>query len=786
MYPYPTDRKRRAQGACDFCRKKKVRCDSATRPGNICYNCQNAEVECTHNAEHKKRGPRVGTIRKHPSESVQALITAVLAEPKSYPIPDDPGVIRKMLVDLSQCVRGLERQMSRWRRTVQEISVPYPPIGSQSDSEESDSSEDVPMDDVLATSVQGFTLNNKTESPRRHFGKSSNLVLMRTAVDIKKEVIGDQPIQIVDRRPEFWTVYPWQRQILRLDQQRPLRFPSDDLLWSLIDLYFVHVHPYHPLLHRPTFITAVSHRLHIQDYGFGSVLLCVCAIASRFSKDPRNYVEGVNTENSLGWTWYQQVSQVQAVDVEPPTLYQLQHCCLSALYLKGTSMFHSTWGVIGLGIRFAQEMGVHRKQKGQPSTVQTELWRRAFWVLLGLDVLVSINFGRPRATTDDDFDLEPPIECDDDYWENEDPSQAFIQPSGVPSMMSFFICYSKLLEIAGLGHRMLFSARKLQIWKKVVPSGPHWDHKVVTELNSALNQWMSCIPEHLKWDPNREDGLFHRQSCILYCFYYWTQIQIHKQFIPRSNESSMLKFPSLAICANAGRSVVRILEVIERIDFEILPNFTSPVYVAAIVLLMSIWRNKYAIVPQDTSKDMDDVRHSLKATARYEKKYQIAGRINDALSSMIYMVELYFSGQSATRASPSDTAASVSTGSASSPDDLFGQAPNDNSSSSSSLPITSNFGDVPENSSLYHPNIHPRTAVSQNVIRPEQAYSSDFANYTAGEDHHMGVDSEYSAVNSQVTVQTLDAAVQEEDWTTFMANVDEVLQAVDTSGFSYR
>ncbi|KAJ3885771.1 fungal-specific transcription factor domain-containing protein [Lentinula edodes] len=500
--------------------------------------------------------------------------------------------------------------MSRWRHTIQEITASDSPTWFQSDSEESDSS-----DDGLATSVQGFTLNDRIESPRRHFGKSSNLVLMRMAVDMKKEVMGDQPIQIVNRRPEFWTVYPWQRQILRYDQQEPLRFPAHDLLWTLIDLYFTHVHPFFPILHRPTFIRAVSDHLHIRDHGFGSVVLCVCAIGSRFSQDPRNYPESITSENSLGWPWYQQVSQIQAIDVEPPTLYKLQHCCLSAIYLKGTSMFHSTWEVVGLGIRFAQEMGVHRKQKGQPMTVQNELWRRTFWVLLGLDVLVSIDFGRPRATTDDDFDLELPIECDDEYWENDDPARAFIQPSGTPSASSFFVCYAKLLEIAGLAHRML-----LHIGKKVIAFGPNWDYKVVTELNSALNQWMSCIPDHLKWDPNRDDGLFHRQSCILYCFYHWTQIQIHKQFIPRSNEPSMLKFPSLAICAHASRSVIRVLEVIERLNFEVLPNFTAPVHVAAIVLLMNIWRNQYSINPQDTSKDMEDVRHSLKTSANYEKK----------------------------------------------------------------------------------------------------------------------------------------------------------------------
>lgn len=44
------------------------------------------------------------------------------------------------------------------------------------------------------------------------------------------------------------------------------------------------------------------------------------------------------------------------------------------------------------------------------------------------------------------LDLDLPIECDDEYWETEDPAQAFNQPAGVPSMLSFFIHSVKLRQ----------------------------------------------------------------------------------------------------------------------------------------------------------------------------------------------------------------------------------------------------------------------------------------------------------------------------------------------------
>lgn len=45
------------------------------------------------------------------------------------------------------------------------------------------------------------------------------------------------------------------------------------------------------------------------------------------------------------------------------------------------------------------------------------------------------------------FDLDYPIECDDEYWVVDDPQQAFKQPPGKPAMVVHFIQSLKLTEI---------------------------------------------------------------------------------------------------------------------------------------------------------------------------------------------------------------------------------------------------------------------------------------------------------------------------------------------------
>lgn len=59
---------------------------------------------------------------------------------------------------------------------------------------------------------------------------------------------------------------------------------------------------------------------------------------------------------------------------------------------------------------------------------------------------------------DPSFDLDLPVECDDEYWSPKDPKDAFKQPPGKPSKMSFFIAYLKLSQILAFALRTIVSS----------------------------------------------------------------------------------------------------------------------------------------------------------------------------------------------------------------------------------------------------------------------------------------------------------------------------------------
>lgn len=94
------------------------------------------------------------------------------------------------------------------------------------------------------------------------------------------------------------------------------------------------------------------------------------------------------------------------------------------------------------------------------------------------------------------FDVEYPIDCDDEYWETDDPDQAFKQPAGKPSTITGFIYFIKLCEILGFALRTLYTTKKSKILSGFI--GSEWEGRMVAELDSAMNSWKDSLPSHRK------------------------------------------------------------------------------------------------------------------------------------------------------------------------------------------------------------------------------------------------------------------------------------------------
>jgi hypothetical protein len=132
------------------------------------------------------------------------------------------------------------------------------------------------------------------------------------------------------------------------------------------------------------------------------------------------------------------------------------------------------WLTVSAGLRKVQDRGAHRKKVyGNTLTADEEQWKRTVWVLIVFDRFGSVHLGRPCCTREaeyvisislllslsqlisNSFDLELPVEVDDEYWENNNPTLAFQQPPGKPALVTAFNFLIKLTQIIAFALRTI-------------------------------------------------------------------------------------------------------------------------------------------------------------------------------------------------------------------------------------------------------------------------------------------------------------------------------------------
>ncbi|KAF7347300.1 Fungal-trans domain-containing protein [Mycena venus] len=279
-----------------------------------------------------------------------------------------------------------------------------------------------------------------------------------------------------------------------------------------------------PVLHRPSFERSVREGLHLTDMQFGGLLLSVLAVASWYSKDPRVFVDG-DTSLSAGWLFYKQIWT--SPKKFEPTISEVQMYCLLTLYTCGVSGPQVSWMYLAIGICCLRQLGEYRRKPEGHMDPEDELWKRAFWSFAALERMVCPCFGRRLGLHVEECDVEPPLEVDDECWDQEFALCAEKDPTEnrKPSQVSFFVCDSRLGEIWGDATRRLYASKKaktLMGWESL-----DWEQRTVADFDSIMNDFLDSIPTHLRWDPDSPpQGTFFDQSAILHVTYNYILIAV--------------------------------------------------------------------------------------------------------------------------------------------------------------------------------------------------------------------------------------------------------------------
>ncbi|TRM69411.1 fungal-specific transcription factor domain-containing protein [Schizophyllum amplum] len=626
--PIPGSKKRRLPRACDNCRKRKTKCDSSQTLSGKCTSCVTLGTECEHTLPVKKRGPQKKRTYVDDLEDKVRMLEDVIRKYK----PDVDIAEELANITLSSSSNNVQ-QTGRTSVSGSPLAAVYgatPPSDNTADEEE-----DKEERDQTALNMKLKQLNIAMSDHGGFMGQSSAFMLMRSALTFKEALLRKTTPASFDayiRRPKFWQLEPWEMDRLQADDDYPqLEFPEPDLFNHLVGQYFARAHCVVPIVHRPTFERHLREGLHLRDRGFGLAILAICAVASRFSKDPRVYVPGTSNDAlSRGWKWFSQIQQLPSPNLfRMATLHEVQCYAICVTYLVGTSSPHAAWNLMGIALRLCVQLGIHRKSS-QPRTVESESWKRVFWSLIAMDGTVSSFVGRPCAVSRDDIDCEYPVECDDEYWDTGDPETSWKQPVGKPSLATCSIVNLRLLEILTYALKNLYCTPRSKATTGHV--GLKWEKEMAAELDTAMNRWIDELPEHLRWDPTTKDNIQFFQASLLYCTYYHVQIQIHRPFIIKS---SPLTFPSLAICSNAARSCARLLEVqVKRNQVLPIPQLNVSAFIAGVVLLMNLWAGPKTGLVLDPPRELQDVEGCMSYLRACESFTHISGRFHDLLAEL--------------------------------------------------------------------------------------------------------------------------------------------------------
>lgn len=163
-------------------------------------------------------------------------------------------------------------------------------------------------------------------------------------------------------------------------------------------------------------------------------------------------------------------------------------------FLQSSAKLNTCYAYIGVALRSALRMGLHRSFNGNFTPIESETRKRIFWVVRRMDTYVGAMLGLPRFLEDDDIDQEWPIEVDDEYITS---TEILPMPAGTVSVMAAFNAHTRIVQVLN------------KICKYVYPiKGTHAGGKnavtytvsysKIRELERDLAQWLDELPMSLK------------------------------------------------------------------------------------------------------------------------------------------------------------------------------------------------------------------------------------------------------------------------------------------------
>ncbi|KAL4892926.1 fungal-specific transcription factor domain-containing protein [Aspergillus ambiguus] len=449
--------------ACDECRLRKSKC-SKEKP--TCAQCKQLDKECKYSPK-VTRSPLTRQHLTYVEDRLQAFETALS---RLFPGGDLDATVRSLLHDQDGPKPSSSKSSSRHST----------PAKAEADRTE-------PAPEALPQQADGFdwtenkiTVGDLTDGMAAlsikpegtgYFGASSSVVPLRALYkhgfdlnfpDGQTRNIGPEGV-------------PLKSQLLN-------SAPSGLVEQTFMDAFFLNYHTSYPFIHEGTFRAQFYKQApHHNNQVWQILLNTVLALGAWSIGDD---------SSDIDITFYQEArGHLQRVSVfETGNLTLVQALLLLSNYAQKRNKPNTGWNFLGLAVRMAMSLGLHKEFPGwKISLLQREIRRRLWWGVYIFDSGAAKTFGRPILLPEDSvMDSKQVLNIHDDALT----ATTTTLPPEVngPTLYSGMIAQAKFHLLTNSVYQRLIST-------------PSLTPEETLSLQKPMEEWYNNLPDYFKTPP---------------------------------------------------------------------------------------------------------------------------------------------------------------------------------------------------------------------------------------------------------------------------------------------
>ncbi|KAH6698494.1 fungal-specific transcription factor domain-containing protein [Leptodontidium sp. MPI-SDFR-AT-0119] len=288
---------------------------------------------------------------------------------------------------------------------------------------------------------------------------------------------------------------------------------------ALINVFFSRIHRMYPALHEPTFRKQYERLFESKSTAGQSMAATSCCGFCTEKSGGALCPATVHAVLALGALF--ETSSLEQNAIRADAFFQfvqgfdlletldnevgielVQLGLLMGFYLQSTSRYSKCWNISGLTIRMAQNMGLHfniveARKRGLisscPTQLDCEMRTRVWHTCILLETEVSMSFGQPMMVPSAGKHVMLPEVIDDERLSTE-VGKWNAQPEGIPSLMESFVHRMKLYDIIGqvLDRQQLDTGTLMDATASI---------QSIINLDNQITEWRNKLPSYLRYDP---------------------------------------------------------------------------------------------------------------------------------------------------------------------------------------------------------------------------------------------------------------------------------------------